>query len=54
MNNYSSSAADKQPYSAPVCETHSICPEGIILSGSGWENGGAGNYNDWSNDLGNF
>ncbi len=46
--------SDKQAYVAPVCETHSICPEGILLSGSGWNKGGAGDYEDWTNDLGSF
>lgn len=54
MNKYNNSTSKKETYSAPLCETHVIIPEGMICTQSG-EKGGPGSYDEnHTNNLGGW
>lgn len=56
MNKLNNTLTTKEHYNAPKCETHEIVPECIICQASGeeYQEGGAGNYDDATNNLGGW
>ena len=54
MNKLNNTLNTKEHYNAPKCEMHEIVPEGTICMPDSYQRGGAGDYDNATNNLGGW